>query len=532
MPTNRSSFGIKNRVAAILVFVTVQGIWASGPQELIPSMSHGQIAKSLSLQEAIHTALQNNLKVTIARSTRDSVLGNVLFKEGSFDWIFSGEVKISKLQSSSVSQQPQLGAGQLLYSSQSTEDSRQLTLGLKRTFTWGGDFNLQYTPFYDAISGTQTLKPLTIPYPPETSSVSTLYPYGGQLSAIYTQPLLQNFGRKTNTTQLIVSRNDARIADGTYQKNLIDLVANVESSYWDLVFAQQNVQNKESSIVLAQKQLEDNRIRVGHGVMAASDLISNEATVSQRKQEILIAKGQLLNARETLLRVLYPVHPRQGEFIATDNPPDVVETQSEDAAIKMALMHRVELKMGALDLESKIVNEDAAKDKIRPQLNAYIGYIGNAANHDVLSDVYADLRAKRYPGYNYGIKFSIPIGNSAAKGSLITARANRMLAELGVQDTRYDIILEVQQTYHQLLTDIEVIKISEEAVRYRQENLEAEQVKFENGTTTNYLVIQRQEELDSALSLRLQAKIAVAKANTSFNKAIGMLLENRKITLE
>jgi len=62
---------------------------------------------------------------------------------------------------------------------------------------------------------------------------------------------------------------------------------------------------------------------------------------------------------------------------------------------------------------------------------------------------------------------------------------------------------------------------------YRVQNLNAEQKKFENGMSTNFFVLQRQDELDGARTAELQAQINFAKAITAYEKATGLLLKFR-----
>ena len=66
---------------------------------------------------------------------------------------------------------------------------------------------------------------------------------------------------------------------------------------------------------------------------------------------------------------------------------------------------------------------------------------------------------------------------------------------------------------------------------YQQKNLEAEQKKFENGMSTNFLVLSKQNDLDSAKSAELQAQITYVKAITAMEKSVGNLLEARKLVV-
>ena len=72
---------------------------------------------------------------------------------------------------------------------------------------------------------------------------------------------------------------------------------------------------------------------------------------------------------------------------------------------------------------------------------------------------------------------------------------------------------------------------SEKTRIFREKDLEAEQKKFENGMSTNFLVLSKQNDLDTAKSNELQSRIGYAKAVTALEKAQGSLLEARKLSL-
>ncbi|HJW32762.1 MAG TPA: TolC family protein [Holophagaceae bacterium] len=462
--------------------------------------------KALSLQEAIETSLKNNLQVGIAESTRDYSKANVLIEGGAFDWNLGASANISKKKDYSLAT-----AGEM------TTFSRTATASVLKPFEWGGTFSATYAPSYFVSESNGG--PLGGPYA-----------YDGTFSASYTQSLLRGFGREATATRLIVARNGSKVADLSYQKAIIDLVATTESLYWDVVFAKVNLDNKQQSLALAQKQLKENEIRVQVGTLAPIEVTSAQATVAQREQDIISAEAQLLNAKDALIRALYP--ERKPTAIDTADLPTVAPIAVEEpTSERMAIEKRVELKAAKLNLDSTLVQERAANNRLLPQLDASIGYTGNAANADKLSPVNSDLTGGKYPGYNVGLTFSIPIFNKAARGVQAQARANRRQTELTYKDQELSIVLEVRTAYRNLEAASKGVAAAEKTRVFREKDLEAEQKKFENGMSTNFLVLSKQNDLDSAKSNELQSRIGYAKAVTALEKAQGSLLEARKLTL-
>ncbi len=506
-------------------------------QDAKPAATQSVEAQKLSLQDAIRIALieKKNLQVGVAETTRDFTKANVQIQEGAFDWTLSGTLDVSKTRDYSESPKgvdlgtplapnPVLGTAH----TDSTTWKRTLDVSLAKPFEWGGSLSVDYRPSYaNSQSTVQTyLNSSNQLYSTQTGE--TYHPYDGTFTARYTQSLLRNFGRESTASQLIAARNGAEIADLNYQKAIIDLIATVEGAYWDVVFAKENLNNKQQSLEIAQKQLNENKIRVQVGTLAPIEVTSAEAAVAQREQDIISAEAQYLNAKDALSRTIYP----QLERISvepSEMPKVEPVTQDEGAAEKLALANRVELKAAKLDVDSKRVLNKAAENRTLPQLDVYAGYTGNAGDNTRLSPVNSDLTGMKYPGYNVGLAFSIPLPNRAAKGAQAQARANLRQGELTLRDQELSIVLEVRQALRNLQAAEKGVTAAVKTREFQEKTLDAEQKKFANGMSTNFFVLQRQSDLDNARSAELQSRISYAKAVTSLEKAIGHLPEARNL---
>ena len=473
--------------------------------------------RRLSLQEAIQSSLENNLQVQVARETREQTKASVLINLGTYDWMLTGNLNLRKTEGT-ITRQFEPGGPYL--KADTTTDSRNLTLGTNKAFGWGANLAISYTPSFSSTSASY-------------SGISTTEPtpYIGSLNATYTQSLLKGFGRQVAESNLIVARKGAMVADLTFQKSIIDLVASTESLYWDVVFTQENLANKQQALSLAQKQLKENRIRVEVGTLAPIEVTSAEASVALKEQEIIAAESQLQNAKDALLRALYPTTERPSALELTDAPKVAHVALEESAAEKLALERRVELKSARIDVESKHVLENVANNRLKPQLDLSVGYTGNAANHESFSSVNSDITGAKFPGYSVGLVFSMPIANRTAKGNVAQAKASRRTSELNLRDLELGIVLETRQALRNLQTAEKTVAASEKTRVFREKNLEAEQKKFENGMSTNFFVLQRQDELDQSKAQELQARINYAKAATALEKANGNLLEARGLQL-
>ncbi len=112
------------------------------------------------------------------------------------------------------------------------------------------------------------------------------------------------------------------------------------------------------------------------------------------------------------------------------------------------------------------------------------------------------------------------------------ADANLRSSELGLRDEELQVRLDVRQAYRNLEAFSRGVAAAEKTRQYQEQALDAEQKKFENGMSTNFLVLQQQTALTNARTAEIQAKINYATGITALEKAVGHLLEARNLNLQ
>jgi outer membrane protein TolC len=499
---------------------------ALGAQAPGPDPSH------LSLQDAIQIALRNNLQVDMAQQARIQTASGTLVNEGLFDWNLAASLQVARLDLGSTSL---VAPGLPLESYRETAYNRGGAAGgplvdVNKNFIWGGSVDLNYSSTYNAyryalvdssgnpIPGTMGNNPV---------------PYTGTFTATYTQNLLQGFGRTVASAPLVIAQKNAKGADYTFQAAMINLVSSTENAYWNLVYAQRYRECKQNALDLAQKLLDENTLRLQIGTMARLDVISAKAGMAQAKQDIIAAQAQLDNAKDALIRALYPNADRPATAVVASDAPTLDHIRLGEAdAIKMALDRRVELKNAQVSRDVAQLQKLVADDKVRPTLSAFAQYDGNANTYSALGPVNGDLGSARYPGYTLGLKFAMPIQNRAAKGNQSSARANLRSSELSVRDQQLNVILQVRTAVRNVAAAEEGVKAAEETRSFQQQTLEAEQTKFKNGISTNFIVLQDMTNLDNARIAEVQAQINYANAVTAMEQAVGNLLEARHLEIK
>src|SRR5205085_2168393 len=82
------------------------------------------------------------------------------------------------------------------------------------------------------------------------------------------QPLLRNFHTDSLRYQINVTKTNRLISDVQFRQTVTNTVASVKNAYYDLLYAIDNLEAQRSSLALAGRLLEENRIRVRVGTIA------------------------------------------------------------------------------------------------------------------------------------------------------------------------------------------------------------------------------------------------------------------------
>jgi len=141
------------------------------------------------------------------------------------------------------------------------------------------------------------------------------------------------------------------------------------------------------------------------------------------------------------------------------------------------------------------------------------------------------LIAQDYPSYRVGVTISLPWGNNVAQANL-----GRTLVEgerIGNQRAQQEQVIEAEvRNSIQALRSAEARLASAAAARESAEQLAAsEDRQFKAGTTTFYLVQQRQNALLIARSLELRAQTDLNKAISEYQRATGTTLSANNVTV-
>lgn len=385
-----------------------------------------------------------------------------------------------------------------------------------------------------------------------TNRNATLNPqFPSSFVASYIQPIWRNRSIDNNRRSIEIAKKNLAISDAQLRQKAIDVISTVEQSYWDLTFALRNFQVQSETLKQAREQLESNQRLVDKGVLAPIELVAANAQIFTFEQSVYLAQENVTRAENTLKtllladrgaeewsKALMPVTP-----IGLSVPQIGLATATAEA-----FKNRPEVEQLATSSEINQIDQQYYRNQAKPQIDLVGSYTsaglagspnplspGGATVPDNLKGGYftslGNLLAQDYPTYRAGVQISLPWGNRTAKANLgrSLVEADR-LANTRAQ-TEQIIEAEVRNALQGLRSAEARLTSATEARAAAEELYNSEQRQFRSGTTTFYLVLQRQTELSAARGREIQAQTDLNKAISEFNRAIGSTLAVNRVAV-
>ena len=526
---------LKSGLAAVIAATTLSA-WAAesrfevgtSPGQQVRGAQLGAPEMRLSLQDAVALALAHNINLEVSRLGLASARQGLLGSTGIFDPVLSSSL------GGSYSESPSTNA--LMGAEVGIQRGRELDLSLGALVPTGGTYSIGWT-------NTRSIT---------NSSFYFLNPaYSSGLLASLKQPLLKGFGTDVNRTAIEVARRNRDISLVGFQEIVISTAQSVESAYWNLVYAIDNLKSKQHSLMLAQDLLEQTKTRVRIGTLAPIDVVQPEAAVAAREVDIIQAENAIGNAGDVLKGLIGFENP--DDWKSKVVPTDALEVTTEhvdlDQAVESALEKRPELRQRQLELEIGEANLLAARNAVKPELDLSLNYGfsgvgGDTTGVDPLtgqvipfvsggwSDPLSQIYHRDYSQWAGMVSVSVPLGNHQAKAQLAQRRFDVTTARQNIALQRQAVIQDVRNTVRALEASAKGITAAVKSRELAERNLDAEQKKFANGMSTNFEVVKVQDDLAAAQAAELQARVFYRQAVAAYRVASGALLDEMGIEVK
>jgi outer membrane protein len=486
----------------------------------------------LSLAEAVQLTLAKSLGTRIEQTERAIALAALSATRGGYDPLVQGSLEYDTSERSTTNVLESV-SGKLSDTNITGRASVTQPLPIGGSVTVG--FN---TLRRDTSARTQAL--------PEF--------YSSSLFATLNYPLLQNRGQKRLDTAIERAENVVEIADLDLRRQLITAVALTQNDYLDLILARENLEVQRESLVLARELLEIARAQERVGTLAPIEVLSAEAAVAAREENVIVAESAVLGAEDSLrtsLNLPESLAMWDVAIVPTDAPGLPDQAYDLEAAVRRAFEMRPDYLQTLVNLRSQRLDVELARNLTRPQLDAVLGaglsgisQVGitgidpNTGNPiigpqgSLLGSHFEDLLSLDNLQWSAGLNFRHFLGNRGALGDYRISKLEVERSLLQLRNIELGIVAEVRSLLRAIETNRKRVSATRVAAELARQRLEAEQRKFQVGTATSFDVLQFQERLTIAETAQTQAIIDLNRAVLGLQQSLGLTLDANGIVIE
>jgi len=485
--------------------------------------------KTLSLQDCILSALENNLRLAAERVTPEIADLSVSRASEKFMPVLGLSYDTRDTNTASYSF--------IDAAVQVSSTIQNYGVVLNQTIPTGGTLSASLSSYRNETNRRfQTINPR----------------YGSTLSFSFVQPLLKNFGWKISRREIIIARNNRDMTEAEFRTTLSNVIFGVEEAYWGLVYSKEYLEVREQSLQLARDLLEESRRKVEVGTLAPIELFTAEAEVATREADILQARAMVDNSRDRLRSIINMpelLENKDLKIVPTDDPHYEEQAFDYDTALAVAMEKRPELEALRANLKTRRLNVKYAGNQLLPELNLTASYWSPGISGDRIlyqdnnaltgiiigtvpgpaSDALKDAFGFKYNNWNIGLTLDIPLSTALSRADFVIARANLRQALLRMEDMERELGLELQTALREVETGYKRILAYASALELARKKLEAETEKLSVGKSTNYLLLQFQRDLADARTTELKAKIDYTLALADLDRVMGTTFEAKNI---
>ena len=394
------------------------------------------------------------------------------------------------------------------------------------------------------------------------STFQTLNPQFPTIATLnLTQPLWRGLRFDQNRYRIQVARSNIQLTTEQLRQRVIEVITQAIQAYWELDYAYRNLGVQIEAVRLAEQQDQSNRRQVEQGILAPVDVIQTQTQAATFQQNVYTAQDNLTRAENALKTLLLASRNEPGwaDALVPTTPvnlqPAVPDLQR---AIQEALANRPELAESKLNSDQNRLATRLNAEQARPQINAVATFSAQGLSgrpvpvvpnpilqqfgltNGVLPAIFPggysqslnNLVNGTFPTAQIGVTMSIPIRNRTAAAALAVSQAEQRRLTALQQSVEIAIEMDVRNSVQSVATALSRLDSAASARRFAEEQYASEQRQFQAGTSSVFLVLQRQTELTSARSREIRAAADLGRATADLDRAQARTLLQNNITLQ
>lgn len=376
--------------------------------------------------------------------------------------------------------------------------------------------------------------------------------YSSDVGITLSQPLLRNAWIDAQRLDIKLAKKDLKISEHAVTDQVMTTVAAVETAFYELIGALDEVKAQEIAVSLAERLVTENRKRVEVGTMAPLDEKQAESEAAQRRADLIQARSQV-TLRENILKSLISNNYEQWHGVAIvpqEKLLAVPQTYDLQESWVNGLTYRPDYLQAKERLERQGIVVSFTRNQLFPALDLTGTYGRSGFDNKVpsvrdsngvvvipgidssFSRSLEDIRDEVNPRYSYGVILTVPLTFRAERARHKEAKAMQEQLKLDMQIIHQNILIGIDDAMKAARAAYERAQATRAAREFAEVALDAEQKKLDNGRSTSFVVLQLQNDLTRNRAAEIDALSDYNNALAVLYLREGTILKKNKVQLE
>jgi outer membrane protein len=332
-------------------------------------------------------------------------------------------------------------------------------------------------------------------------------------TARFSQNVFDSFRREWT---IQAAREDQNAAKFDLSTSRQDAILNVQTAYYNYLLARRLVDVNQEAVRRNLQSLERARGFFEVGTRPKIDVTRAQVDLANAELALVRARNALAVAFTALNNAIgVPEHPFYRVPEELEIPPQALKPEELIATLedstRLALENRTELRALRARIRSAEADLTVAKRNFLPILSA-------DANWN-----YRGQELPYAPNWSVGATLTVPVLNPPLFSQVDAAAASLASAQASEEITAQNVVLEVQQSFVDLVSARERIRTAEVLLTQARENLDLAQGRYQVGVGPLIDVTDAELALTQAESENIQAAVDFKISEARLRKAMGLV---------
>ncbi len=348
-------------------------------------------------------------------------------------------------------------------------------------------------------------------------------PINGQAAIKVEVPVLQGLlfdDRRAQVQQARLYRD----ANEQEQRIIInDLLLAAYENYWQWTYQTEVVKIQQEALDLATLRFETTKSSFIQGDKPAIDTLESFIQVQNRQLALQEAKIALQNVRLQLSNFLWLDQQTPLEVTEALQPLPLEELQNELNSSSTNLNTHPLLQQLAIKQQQLDIKERLKREYLKPNLRLSYNFLGTGFNFLSEKTESPELATLFTENYKWGITFDYPLLLRKERAALELVQVEQL--QLGYKQLakQTELQIKLDQFTQQLEQTRQQLQLQTEVISNYQQLLDAENIKFQIGESSIFLLNSREQKLIAAQKKILQLQLKIIQLKTKLKWVSGEL---------